>query len=1032
MATVFVKILEGRGIKYQILAGFLALVIIFTFSSLYNIYTISKSRKTLSQLFEDKEPSVDVLNDFKVLIIRSRMLTTNWVYLRKNPGSKEELKKIQNKEYKIIKSKLKQCVAQWDDTSQVELLKDLYLDYDNLLTAQREVQALLPNFESYDDPMSKFQAEDLLENEVEPLSEKLLLKLNQLINKKTKEKNLAKISLNESFYSLSTNILILGLALVILGLLASTIIASRITKPIKIIRDAIVKLSRGEQPSVLGIKSRDEIGQMSNSVNILLGNLKQQAVFASEIGSGNFDATFSPLSENDELGFALSQMREKLKQAANEEFRRNWVNNGIVKLDELVVKAESNSQKWFNDILTFILAYTSGYQGALYLLNEENDESVNLKLVASYGYTDNLQHEIQIGDGIIGQVFLKKKTYTANELLNSTNEIEDKSTSYLAMPLNTSTGCYGVIVFVTENNFIDYQIQFIKRATESLAYTVSFILNNAKIKRLLDVSIEQQRLLIIKEEQLEENLKQLQISREQAVKAKEKAEEALVVKTQFLSVMSHEIRTPMNAVIGITNLLLEGNPKPEQLETMNVLKFSANNLLHLINDILDFSKIDSGKIVLEKIEFSLFELLNNVKKSFEYKAKEKNIEINLIFENQIHDYLIGDPIRIAQILNNLVNNAVKFTEKGKVDIKVYQSIIEESTKVLFKVEDTGIGIESDKLDLIFENFTQASSDTTRKYGGTGLGLAITKKLVELMDSSISVASEFGKGSCFSFELALQISNNERNVISVIQNENIDLSGKHILLVEDNETNVMVACRYLKKWNATFDVAENGLLAVQKAKESYYDSILMDLQMPVMDGYDATKQIRTFNSEIPIIAMTAEAIFDIKEVALEAGVNDFVAKPFDAQFLLNLLIKYTKKSNTDNRVEIIPNEVVELPQEKVTKSIVSFAKYLELVEGDNDFLVQILSQTLSDYKQAIETLQKLYIENDTVSISRLAHKLKPSIQLLGINQISLMFSTLIERMNKFDENSNLALQDLFNFINQTIDEIATKIKETNEL
>lgn len=369
----------------------------------------------------------------------------------------------------------------------------------------------------------------------------------------------------------------------------------------------------------------------------------------------------------------------------------------------------------------------------------------------------------------------------------------------------------------------------------------------------------------------------------QLLLAKEGAEQASIAKSEFLSIMSHEIRTPLNAIIGMGHLLLKNNPREDQKANLKALKTSADHLLVLINDILDFNKIESGKLELEESVFSITKLIKDVITGNANNASERENNIILDIEAGLPDYYIGDALRLGQVFNNLISNAVKFTQKGtiKVGAKLNQPLTSNKSAIInFIIQDTGVGISNEKLASIFMPFTQESTSITRKYGGTGLGLAITKRLLGLLDSDISVTSQLDKGSTFHFTLQLKVANSENGLQDADTPIDFDLKGKQILLVEDTIFNILFATQLLESWNAVVEVAENGLLATEKLKESVFDLVLMDLQMPVMDGYTATIKIREFNKQIPIIALTASATTNVREKVLAVGMQDYVTKPFN--------------------------------------------------------------------------------------------------------------------------------------------------------
>lgn len=391
-------------------------------------------------------------------------------------------------------------------------------------------------------------------------------------------------------------------------------------------------------------------------------------------------------------------------------------------------------------------------------------------------------------------------------------------------------------------------------------------------------------------------IKQLKLKQKEEALMNEKLKEAIVAsdqlakaKSNFLSTISHELRTPLNGVIGMSNVLMLDHPREDQKDNINVLKFSANNLMNLINDVLDINKIESGKLEIEKAPFKIYDLAHNIYLTFKVRAEHKLIKLKLaISDDLVGVVLLGDQTRLTQIVTNLIDNALKFTKQGSVTFAIDTLKKNEEEIILqFSVIDTGIGIPKEKQELVFESFTQASTSTTRNYGGTGLGLTIVKNLLELFESTISIKSEINVGTTFTFNIAFSLLEWNTNLVAEetahLNSAAPDISNLQILVAEDNQINILLMRKLLAKWNIIPDFAENGAEAIAANESKSYDLILMDIHMPIMDGYEAAKAIRSTTDQIkrkvPIIALTASVAVDVRNKITEVGINDFVSKPF---------------------------------------------------------------------------------------------------------------------------------------------------------
>jgi PAS domain S-box-containing protein len=531
--------------------------------------------------------------------------------------------------------------------------------------------------------------------------------------------------------------------------------------------------------------------------------------------------------------------------------------------------------------------------------------------------------------------------------------------------------------------------------------------------------------------------KKLQLALDEARRRAEAAQDA---EKQFLANMSHEIRTPLNAIIGMAHLLYDTQPTEEQSEFLGILKNSSEILRLLISDVLDLSKIRSGNIEVQKVEMDVVGIVRTLVKSSQLRFEDRPLSIEAHIDPKLHNMVIGDDLLLNQILTNLIGNAEKFTAKGSIDVSV-KIKKRHNTRLLleFSVADTGIGISKNKHQAIFQTFQQVDGDIKRKFGGTGLGLAITKQLIELQGGAISVKSRLGKGSVFTFTIPYEASNkvavSETHETLESMSLDLDAAGKTILVVEDNYMNRKYISTLLTKWRIEHDIAHHGKEGFAMARKKPYDLILMDVQMPEMDGYETTIAIRNsqnFNRETPIIALTASALVSQKDRALTVGMNDYLSKPFKPAQLFEKLQSFGQRvANKDNYTEGVDNNSSEEEDTLFSYNKRLDKKLLKELYGDDlDYAREMFDTFLNKSLPEVALLKRQLTTENWTELGRLAHKLKPSFGMVGLGDMEEKMQSIEDMAKGYPNYMGLysLLSDFEKALPEAVEAIESDLKK----
>jgi signal transduction histidine kinase/CheY-like chemotaxis protein len=916
-------------IKRRIYCSFTVLVSLFVINGIITFITLHNNKRSSANLSQVIDPSLQSLDRFERMMVESKMYTTNWVFLRYKQEDKNSLKKLHNFDYGKLRAHINRYARLWPNRNWADSLHKVYAGFDEVLVMERSIMDSLNGFDDYDDPVTRLQAENKLEEKVLPRTDELINSLNNISAYVQSIRQQENTKVTRSTEELRILIIVLAATIVLAGIFLSVYLANVIISPVNKIRGIINDLGKGIIRRIDYRANKDEIGEMVQSVNSLSEKLRGTANFAYEVGIRNFNIPFTPLSNEDTLGKALISMRDNLKAGETELMEKDRLLQAV---GSAVHELISN-----NDIETAI-------GNAIKLLGVQ----MGVDMISTFrNYTDSIDEKTYSSQLVCWNSTTNEVVYRAPEF----QQVFVCFTPDIEQTLHRNEIFHSSVAQLTASHIKEWlENKQVRSLTIIPVFAEDSLWGFISIHdRKTDREWTPAEFSIL--ESFSDTLGSA-IGRIQMEQQKNNAEAASIAKSEFMANMSHELRTPMNGIIGFTDLVLTTNLHNTQRQYLQNVQKSAHNLLNIINDILDFSKMEAGKLIIDNVNFRLHEIIEETVDILSIKAQEKDLELICNIDPQIPAQFFGDPVRIRQILVNLIGNAVKFTLKGEVFITVRQecAVYEKDNRkfmdIAIAVKDTGIGIAAEKINSIFESFTQADSSTTRKFGGSGLGLTISKRLAELMNGTLLAASEYGEGSTFTLRLAMEIASEQPAVTftpkAVLRN---------ILVVDDNMTNCQLLEDIFGHLNIPCTICYNGpqaLQVIEKAAKEYkqFDLIITDNQMPGMDGITLVQQIKktTKADAIPFILMLSSLERTIFQQEAESmGIHKFLSKPVKPGEIVHLLTSLFEKPNAP---EAEPDNTP--PPEKL------FNDVKVLVAEDNPLNMLLISEVL--VKMGIEVIE----------------------------------------------------------------------------
>lgn len=962
---------------YYVIFLVIAIAII---NAVFSTFVIRKSHNITSDIVENANPSLESLAQMNLMVTQSRMLITNWVYLPENKTDKIKLVSLNEHKFIALKKRIQNLMPNWEHHENIVKMNTVFNDYQKLIAFENKITNTLVAFDDYQDPMKKFAAEDILEREIIPQSEKIISELREIIQVQTAS---SMDKQDQMLYSFKTLLIaVLGIAMLIICsiLFAAFIVSRSIIVPILSIRELIKQMSNGELPELRMKTPNNAVGEMFGALKALIESFKRTSQFADEIGKGNFTHPFKPLSTKDVQGHALLTMRNRLKSAAETESQRTWVAEGLAQLNLIMRTSNDDFNILLDKIIGMIVQYVNVQQAAIFLLHNDDLNDLHIQLGAYYALNNKILNSkrYELKEGLIGEAIAANKIISLNRVNDPYFNIESglgnsKECSLMIIPLATSGKVVGAIEVAAVNALSPMQKELLEKIAEPIAASLFSVRANLITTQLLDESRKQAEELAYQEQELRKINDELTFKSEQLQKSEEvlraqqdkmqmvniqleekaklleernlaiedarqslsfkaeQLEQSNKYKSAFLANMSHELRTPLNSILILAKLLSDNKVKtlePKQVEHARIIYKSGSDLLTLINDILDLSKIEAGKVELVLEQFPTLQIADDMQMLFAELANERQINFIISADEVKHSVLYADKVRIEQVVKNLLSNAFKFTPAhGTVELKLSyaeketifknKTLLQTDKVICISVRDTGIGISEDKQKLVFEAFQQADGSTSRKYGGTGLGLAISRELTAMLGGELSLESAEGTGSTFTIYIAentlknatpaietgeIEITDHgtsalppqampgindtnqhEKNMAEYQLEEinddrnNITHGDKIILIIEDDFIFARALLNHCHRYNFKSIIALQGELGLQYASEYSPDAIILDMRMPVMDGWTVLKKLKS-NKQLENIPVHVISSMDKNNMTLEMGAFSYLKKP----------------------------------------------------------------------------------------------------------------------------------------------------------